>query len=81
MEGGVIPWLVGRQEWGLGGKVKGDELEEGIGGRMGQKCEGLNWWDEVRSKMEDGGWSIKKSEIFKRNREKEMVIINQWKRA
>ena len=54
MEGSVIPWLVRRQKWVLWGEVKGDELEGGVGGRMGKmgrKCEGLNWWDGVRSKM------------------------------
>ena len=35
------------------GEVKGDELEGGVGGRMGQKCEpqGLSWSAGVRSKM------------------------------
>ena len=36
---------------GLQGEVKGDELEEGGGGRTGWKCKGLNWWAGVRSKM------------------------------
>ena len=31
--------------------MKGDELEEGGGGRTGRKCKGVIWWAGVRSKM------------------------------
>ena len=41
----------GKTKMGSLVEVKGDELEGGVGGRMGRKCEGLSWWAGVRSKM------------------------------